>query len=168
MKQRELLELFMNGSICHEDVSVVTIDEDDGLEWLIGAAAGKVGNGTYLVYYETIEKEYGKAVEPDYTLKDTSGGDVFLVRIEDDRSEENDVTSFFYYMWNSWSKEECRKAFEGHDWQHFWNKWCGICSCHSVYGAAERFYAELSKQYRDLLVKRALEVYREDSLRNEI
>ena len=77
----------------------------------------------------------------------------------------NDVTSFFYYMWNAWCKDECQKAFSapGNDWLHFWNKWCGICKVHGVYGAAERFYAELSKKNRDLLVKRALEVYEGDS-----
>lgn len=79
----------------------------------------------------------------------------------------NDVTSFFFYMWNAWSKEECQKAFEGGNWQHFWSKWCGICKAHSVYGAAERFYAELSESNRDKLVSRALEVYDGDSMRKE-
>lgn len=168
MKQKDLLELFLSGSVIHENVSVVTIDADDNeLERLVGAdEAMKVKFGTYMVYYKPIEDILGNAVEPDYTLRGTWSSDVYLLHIEDGRPEENDVTSFFYYMWNVWSKEECRKAFEGRDWQHFWNKWCGICSRHSVYGAAERFYSELSKQYRDLLVKRALEVYREDGLRN--
>lgn len=78
---------------------------------------------------------------------------------------KNDVTSFFFYMWNAWCKEECQKAFSapGNNWQHFWNKWLGICKEHSVYGAAERFYAELSNHNRDLLVKRATEVYEGDS-----
>lgn len=26
--------------------------------------------------------------------------------------ERNDVTSFFYYMWNAWGKEECEVAFK--------------------------------------------------------
>lgn len=78
---------------------------------------------------------------------------------------KNDVTSFFFYMWNAWCKEECQKAFSapGNDWQHFWNKWLAICEKYSVYGAAERFYAELSNHNRDLLVKRATEVYEGDS-----
>lgn len=77
----------------------------------------------------------------------------------------NDVTSFFFYMWNAWCEEECKKAFSasGNNCQHFWNKWLGICKEHSVYGAAERFYAELSCHNRDLLVKRATEVYEGDS-----
>lgn len=73
--------------------------------------------------------------------------------------EHNDVSSFFYYMWNAWSEEECKIVFKNDFWPHFWEKWCGICSRHSVYGAAERFYAELSESNRDLLVKRALQVY---------
>lgn len=78
---------------------------------------------------------------------------------------KNDVTSFFYYMWNAWCEEECKKAFSapGNNWQHFWNKWCGICEKHSVYGAAERFYAELSLKNRNLLVERATEVYEGDT-----
>lgn len=82
-----------------------------------------------------------------------------------EKPKTNDVTSFFFYMWNTWCKEECQKAFSapGNCWQHFWNKWCAICEKHSVYGAAERFYAELSNNNRDLLVKRATEVYEGDS-----
>ena len=32
---------------------------------------------------------------------------------------ENAVSSFFYYMWNAWSKEECKVVFGG-DYLHFW------------------------------------------------
>ena len=76
----------------------------------------------------------------------------------------NGVTSFFFYMWNAWCKEECQKAFSapGSDWQHFWSKWCGICKTYGTHGAAERFYAELSNKNRNLLVKRATEVYEGD------
>ena len=83
---------------------------------------------------------------------------------EPEKPKANDVTSFFYYMWNAWCKEECQKAFSSrdNDWQHFWEKWCGICKTHGVYGAAERFYAELSLKHRNMLVKRALEVYEGD------
>ena len=75
--------------------------------------------------------------------------------------DKNDVSSFFYYMWNAWGEEECQKAFSGAtcNWQHFWSKWCGICDAHGVWGAAERFFAELSEGNKDLLVKRACEVY---------
>ena len=36
---------------------------------------------------------------------------------------ENTVSSFFYYMWNAWSEEEC-KAVYGGMYPHFWEKWC--------------------------------------------
>lgn len=32
---------------------------------------------------------------------------------------ENTVSSFFYYMWNAWSEEEC-KAVYGGMYPHFW------------------------------------------------
>ena len=35
---------------------------------------------------------------------------------------ENAVSSFFYYMWNAWSKEECKVVFGGM-YKHFWEKW---------------------------------------------
>ena len=75
--------------------------------------------------------------------------------------ERNDVTSFFFYMWNAWCKEECEKAFEKSQckWQHFWNKWCAFYNQHGSDGAIPRFYAELSDYNRDLLVKRATEFY---------
>ena len=34
---------------------------------------------------------------------------------------ENTVSSFFYYMWNAWSEEEC-KAVYGGMYPHFWEK----------------------------------------------
>ena len=37
-------------------------------------------------------------------------------------SAENAVSSFFYYMWNAWSKEECKVVFGGM-YKHFWEKW---------------------------------------------
>ena len=38
---------------------------------------------------------------------------------------ENAVSSFFYYMWNAWSKEECKVVF-GDMYLHFWDKWSGL------------------------------------------
>lgn len=32
---------------------------------------------------------------------------------------ENAVSSFFYYMWNTWSEEECKIIFKGM-YKHFW------------------------------------------------
>ena len=58
-----------------------------------------------------------------------------------ERTKENIVSSYFYYMWNRWSKVECETVF-GNMAGHFWAKWCGLSSP-SLSGAAERFYAEL-------------------------
>ncbi len=70
---------------------------------------------------------------------------------------EKIVSSFFYYMWNRWSKEECKAVF-GYQHVHFFEKWCGLCRGSSS-GAAEKFYAELSINSRQLIVNRANEVY---------
>lgn len=73
----------------------------------------------------------------------------------------NDVSSFFYYMWNAWCKEECVIAFADAEcgWMHFWQKWLGACWRNEHYGAVEEFFAELSENYKDMLVRRAVEVY---------
>lgn len=77
--------------------------------------------------------------------------------------DKNDVTSFFYYMWNKWCEEECKKTFAGGDYNHFWNKWCeAYDTMKGPRGAAELFYMMLSKSNRDKLVKRALECYEEE------
>ncbi|MEO3212766.1 hypothetical protein [Parabacteroides distasonis] len=74
------------------------------------------------------------------------------------RTSENTVSSFFYYMWNAWCEEECRIVFASVGYPHFWEKWCAATHP-TVYGAAEKFYAELSVHSRTLLVNRACEVY---------
>ena len=73
------------------------------------------------------------------------------------RTNENIVSSFFYYMWNRWSKAECKTVFGGMA-GHFWAKWCGLSSA-TLSGAAERFYAELGNNARDKIVERACELY---------
>ena len=76
------------------------------------------------------------------------------------KTKISDVTSFFYYMWNRWSEEECKEVFKGDFPQHFWNKWCeAYDTMHGPRGAAEYFYMMLSDTNRDKLVKRALECY---------
>lgn len=64
-------------------------------------------------------------------------------------------------MWNAWGEAECERAFAESSCgpTHLWNKWRSICERHGISGAAERFYAELSEPNRDLLVRRACEVY---------
>ena len=73
------------------------------------------------------------------------------------RTQENIVSSFFYYMWNVWGEEECRTVF-GPMHRHFWEKWCH-CTDRDLHGAAERFYAELSDSNRHRIVERACELY---------
>lgn len=73
--------------------------------------------------------------------------------------EMNIVSSYFYYMWNAWGQEECKLVFANADWMHFWSKWCGICDRRGIWGAAECLWAELSDTYRELLVRRACELY---------
>ena len=75
------------------------------------------------------------------------------------KKEMNIVSSYFYYMWNAWSKQECEIVFAQSDWKHFWNKWEESCNRWGVFGAAERLWAELSDTYRELLIKRACELY---------
>ena len=70
---------------------------------------------------------------------------------------ENTVSSFFYYMWNAWSEEEC-KAVYGGMYPHFWKKWC-VATDKGTFGAAERFYLELSEDNRRILVERAVSIY---------
>lgn len=70
---------------------------------------------------------------------------------------ENAVSSFFYYMWNAWSIEECKVVFGGM-YRHFWEKWNAQAE-KSIYGAAERFYSELSENNQMLLAERAVALY---------
>lgn len=66
------------------------------------------------------------------------------------------VSSYFFYMWNTWDENECKKAFPD-NYKHFWNKWCSLDDC--TFGKAEKFYAELSDNYRRQLVDRATFLY---------
>ena len=77
---------------------------------------------------------------------------------------ENTVSSFFYYMWNAWSEEEC-KAVYGGMYPHFWKKWC-VATDKGTFGAAERFYLELSEDNRRILVERAVSIYDGRRFRN--
>lgn len=70
---------------------------------------------------------------------------------------ENAVSSFFYYMWNAWSEDECKVVY-GEMSRHFWEKWSQMAD-KGIFGAAERFYAELTDHYREKLVERAVSLY---------
>ena len=63
---------------------------------------------------------------------------------------ENAVSSYFYYMWNTWCEEECKTVFK-EMYPHFWEKW-SLMTDKGVFGASERFYAELTDRYREKLV----------------
>lgn len=78
---------------------------------------------------------------------------------------ENAVSSFFYYMWNTWSEEECKIVYRDMS-RHFWEKWCRMAE-KGVFGAAERFYAELTDRYREKLVERAVSLYDGKARRKE-
>ena len=56
---------------------------------------------------------------------------------------ENTVSSFFYYMWNAWSEEECKTVYGGM-YPPFWEKWC-VATDKGTFGAAERFYLQLMR-----------------------
>ena len=79
--------------------------------------------------------------------------------------ENNNVASFFYYMWNAWSKEECKIAFASSNcgWCHLWQKWCQYYEQQGFHGAISIFFANLSENNQDLLAKRALQVYNRKS-----
>lgn len=98
-----------------------------------------------------------RATEPKTDAKDA---------LLPERTHENIVSSFFFYMWNSWDKEECNLVF-GCQTEHFWSKWCSYAGP-SATGAAERFYSALSDNYRRKLVERACTVYDGDSLTTEV
>lgn len=92
--------------------------------------------------------------------------DEFMHGMVADRAEmdghakfKNDATSLLFYMWNRWCLEECKIVFKGGDWNHFWNKWCGYNSEYGRFGAVEDFYASLTNDNRDKLVRRACEMY---------
>ena len=73
------------------------------------------------------------------------------------RTPANAVSSFFYYMWNTWGKEECQTVF-GSMSSHFWTKWETLTQ-NGASGAAERFFSELSDGNRAQLVQRAIALY---------
>lgn len=75
------------------------------------------------------------------------------------RTPTNIVSSFFYYMWNKWSEQECLIVFgESGISHHLWTKWCSIAN-KNLNGAAEGFFAALDNKCRELLVSRALKLY---------
>ena len=68
---------------------------------------------------------------------------------------ENAISSFFYCMWNAWGETECKIVFGGMH-KHFWEKWNTIAD-KAIFGAAERFYAGLSDNNREIRHLRELQ-----------
>lgn len=73
--------------------------------------------------------------------------------------EKNDVTKFFYYMWNDWSEAECMKVFKDAPCEYIWNKWCNYVSEYGRDAAISVFYANIDNGLKNLLVSRAIEKY---------
>ena len=66
---------------------------------------------------------------------------------------KNDVSSFFYYMWNSWNKNECDEVFDEMS-DYIWDEWA--INCHYN---IDDFYASIDKECQDKLVNRAISMY---------
>ena len=66
------------------------------------------------------------------------------------RTNENIVSSFFYYMWNTFDKEEAIHIYGKNMGEHFYGKWDGNI---------ETLYGEMTTDNREKLVNRALELY---------
>lgn len=75
------------------------------------------------------------------------------------RTLENIISSFFYYMWNKWSEEECQELFQNNA-NHIWKQWTDACNKNgTANGAAEILYKNLSDNNRKILVRRAILTY---------
>lgn len=73
----------------------------------------------------------------------------------------NDVTSFFYYMWNKWCESEAKIVFADScgGYKHYWNKWVYFCNEYGCRAAVDMLYGELDEDNRNKLVARALKCF---------
>ena len=73
----------------------------------------------------------------------------------------NDVTSFFYYMWNKWCESEAEIVFADScgGYKHYWNKWVYFCNEYGCRAAVDMLYGELDEGNRNKLVARAIKCY---------
>ena len=73
----------------------------------------------------------------------------------------NDVTSFFYYMWNKWCESEAKIVFADScgGYKHYWNKWVYFCNEYGCRSAVDMLYGELDEENRNKLVTRAIECF---------
>ena len=74
---------------------------------------------------------------------------------------KNDVTSFFFYMWNKWCESEAKIVFADScgGYKHYWNKWVYFCNEYGCRAAVDMLYGELDEGNRDKLVASALECF---------
>lgn len=86
MKARKILDLFIEGSITHEEISKIEVNNYTDLNWLIGAVDGlDVPSGEYVVYYKPITNIYDEVYcKPDYIVHDEDGDEIYLLKIEED------------------------------------------------------------------------------------
>ena len=79
----------------------------------------------------------------------------------EEEGSKNDVTSFFFYMWNKWCESEAKIVFADScgGYKHYWNKWVYFCNEYGCRAAVDMLYGELDEGNRDKLVARALECF---------
>ena len=83
MKARDILELFICGSLDGERICKVTIDDDTDIKMLCGAVDNiPVQSGTYIIYYEPITNQNGHPIAPNYILHDEDGNELFFLKID--------------------------------------------------------------------------------------
>lgn len=70
----------------------------------------------------------------------------------------NQVTAFMLYMANRWCIGEAKKVFGDNLGEHVFSKWVELRNMGSLY-----WYAELDKRCREKVVKRAIELYADES-----
>lgn len=63
------------------------------------------------------------------------------------------VTYFMWYMFNKWSHEESIYVFGEYLGEHIWNKY-------TDYRDKLEFYGSIDNECRNMLVKRAIEIYK--------
>ena len=70
------------------------------------------------------------------------------------------VESFMFYLFNAFDKKECISIYGENLGNHFWSKWV---HCMENGRGELGFFSELSSHYREDLVKRAIEHYKNES-----
>lgn len=81
-------------------------------------------------------------------------------------NQNNEVLSFFMYMWNKFSIDECKLLFnsDGDDWEyslgeHIWNMWEKDCYRSGATAVPAELVAELDEKNLNKIIQRACELY---------